>query len=80
MTTKLQQYLDFLRNKVQLTSGGGLTAVPMHPSLFPHQRDIVVCWQNGVKYCQDAELARSAPSLFGATEETADAYEVEVTA
>ncbi len=41
MTTKLQQYLDFLRNKVQLSTGGGLTAVPMHPSLFPHQKDIV---------------------------------------
>ena len=37
-------------------------------------------WQNGVKYCQDAELARSAPSLFAVTEETADAYEVEVAA
>lgn len=41
MTTKLQQYLDFLRNKVQLSTGGGLTPVAMHPSLFPHQKDIV---------------------------------------
>ena len=31
MTTKLQQYLDFLRNKVQLQSGGGLTPLDMHP-------------------------------------------------
>lgn len=41
MTTKLQQYLDFLRNKVQLQSGGGLTPYNLHPSLFPHQKDIV---------------------------------------
>ena len=41
MQTKLQQYLDFLRNKVQLATGGGLTPHTMHPSLFYHQQDIV---------------------------------------
>ena len=39
-----------------------------------------VYWRSGVKYCQDAETERSTPSLFGATEATADAYEMEVTA
>ena len=41
MQTKLQQYLDFLRNKVQLSTCGGLTPLAMHPSLFYHQQDIV---------------------------------------
>jgi len=34
-------YIEFLKNKVQLTTGGGLKPGPMHPSLFPHQRDCV---------------------------------------
>lgn len=41
MNTKLEQYLDFLRNKAQLTSGSGMSPVALHPSLFPHQKDIV---------------------------------------
>lgn len=34
-------YIEFLKNKVQLTTGGGLKPGLMHPSLFPHQRDCV---------------------------------------
>jgi len=34
-------YIDFLKNKVQLTNGSGLSPVEMYPSLYPHQRDIV---------------------------------------
>lgn len=37
-------------------------------------------WRNGVKYCQDAEIERSTPSLFSAEQETVSAYEMEVTA
>ena len=39
--SKLNEYIEFLKNKVQLTSGDGLKPVDMHPSLFPHQKDIV---------------------------------------
>lgn len=34
-------------------------------------------WKNGVKYCQDAEMERSTPSLFSSKEETVNAYELE---
>jgi DNA modification methylase len=37
---KLQQYIEFLKDKVQLGHSSGLDAVAMHPSLFPHQVDI----------------------------------------
>lgn len=37
----LTAYYEFLRNKVQLISSSGSTSLEMHPSLFPHQRDIV---------------------------------------
>lgn len=36
-----QDYIDFLRSKAQLKTGSGLDAGEMHPSLFPHQRDII---------------------------------------
>ena len=39
--SKLNEYIEFLKNKVQLTSGDGLKPVDMHPSLFPHQKSIV---------------------------------------
>lgn len=39
---KLDYYMQFLRDKVQLETGhSGLEATDFHPSLFPHQRDIV---------------------------------------
>lgn len=34
-------YIEFLKNKAQLTTEAGMTPIAMHPSLFPHQRDIV---------------------------------------
>ena len=37
----ISAYVDFLRNKVQLTNEAGMKSIEMHPSLFPHQRDIV---------------------------------------
>lgn len=36
-------------------------------------------WENGVKYCRDAEMQRSMPSLFDDVV-TADAYELEAVA
>lgn len=39
--SKLTEYQEFLKNKVQLSTGGGLDALDLHPSLFPHQRDAV---------------------------------------
>lgn len=39
--SKAQQYVEFLKNKVELTTSGGMKPIDMHPSLFPHQRDIV---------------------------------------
>lgn len=43
-TGKQQQYIEFLRNKNTLTTGGGLTvrSEDLHPSLFPHQRDSII--------------------------------------
>jgi len=38
---KLAYYMQFLRNKNQLVASGGLNVIEFHPSLFPHQRDIV---------------------------------------
>lgn len=37
----MQEYIEFLKKKTHLTTGDGLTPDGMHPSLFPHQRDIV---------------------------------------
>ncbi|TXH52422.1 MAG: hypothetical protein E6Q97_15865 [Desulfurellales bacterium] len=39
--SKLTEYQEFLKNKVQLSAGGGLDALNLHSSLFPHQRDAV---------------------------------------
>jgi hypothetical protein len=39
--SKLTEYYDFLKNKVQLSAKGGLDAQEFHPSLFPHQCDAV---------------------------------------
>lgn len=39
--TKVTEYIEFLKRKNQLTTGAGLQPVEMHPSLFPHQRDVV---------------------------------------
>lgn len=39
--SKMNEYIEFLKRKVQLTSSAGLRAADLHPSLFPHQRDIV---------------------------------------
>lgn len=38
---KAAGYIEFLKRKNQLTVGGGLQPIAMHPSLFEHQRDIV---------------------------------------
>ena len=38
---KAAEYIEFLKRKNQLTVGGGLQPIAMHPSLFEHQRDIV---------------------------------------
>lgn len=38
---KAEAYIEFLKRKNQLTAGSGLQPVDMHPSLFPHQRDII---------------------------------------
>lgn len=41
-TSKQEAYIQFLRAKAQLKSDSGLdTKYEFHPSLFPHQRDIV---------------------------------------
>lgn len=40
--SKLEAYMQFLKDKVQLETGrSGMEAGTFHPSLFPHQRDIV---------------------------------------
>ncbi|HCB14318.1 MAG TPA: hypothetical protein DEP36_12235, partial [Gammaproteobacteria bacterium] len=37
----IDRYVEFLKNKAQLTTEAGMTPIAMHPSLFPHQVDIV---------------------------------------
>lgn len=40
--SKFNEYMQFLKDKVQLETGrSGMEAGAFHPSLFPHQRDIV---------------------------------------
>lgn len=41
--TKLEQYYQFLENKVEVVDRDGfvVNATDLHPSLFPHQRDMV---------------------------------------
>lgn len=39
--SKAQQYVEFLKNKVELTTSGGMKPSGMHESLFEHQKDIV---------------------------------------
>lgn len=39
--SKAKAYIEFLKKKNQLATGAGLKPVEMHPSLFPHQVDIV---------------------------------------
>lgn len=41
MNEQLNRYIDFLKAKVQLEYAAGLEPGEMHPSLFPHQKDIV---------------------------------------
>lgn len=41
MNEQLTRYIDFLKAKVQLEYATGLEPGEMHPSLFPHQRDII---------------------------------------
>lgn len=38
---KTTKYIDFLKDKAQLSSGSGLEPSGMHESLFEHQKDIV---------------------------------------
>lgn len=85
MPTKLQEYRQFLENKVQVVSDDalGIEASDLHPSLFPHQRDAVMwalrrgkallamSFGMGKTRCQ-AEIKRLSPTIFDLMENEDD--------